>query len=165
MIGEYIELELYFAHCGSRGLLEGWFYLDDSNSNEFLRNRIKNRRRKAIDIIAEELANALDERTTYTSLEYEPDPRNFVSDEKEARTLIDFLKQRLNGVGIIEPESCMHGKLKFFRKIIFDGLLLEDIEGVREAIKESGLNLTSEGDIRHIDEHNVLFHYIGFKST
>ncbi|HLC63658.1 MAG TPA: hypothetical protein VJJ21_05065 [Candidatus Nanoarchaeia archaeon] len=156
MTGKHIELELYFASCDSGGLVEGMLYL---NENEY----INRRRQRAIDRIKQELANAIDERTTYTSIQYIFDPRNFVSDEKEARTLIEFLERELKGSGIIEPESCMHGKLKFFRKIIFDGLLLEDIERIRESIKESGLHLTSEGDIRHIDDNRILHQYTKLK--
>jgi len=157
MAGRYLELTLYFAHCNSRGIVEGRFDSEYDGSEYIKRKRIF-----AIEVIGKELVRAIEGNLPWNNIVY--GFSNFVSDEREAITLIEFLERGIKGsTGFIEPYDCMHGRLRFFRKIKFEGVGLEDMAIVIRGVKESELHLTSEGAIRHIDNKKVLHQYTKFK--
>ena len=63
---------------------------------------------------------------------------NLVENEEEAKKLIKYAEQNINGAHtIIEPIDSMHGVIRFYRKIRFDNRVKEQREELIEQLKQS----------------------------
>lgn len=126
MSERYAELRLYFGLVDSDGCSEGFFAKE--LNDEYTRRRFF----RAIDTVRKCLQPGWE---SAFQLGYE----HFVQSDKEAQELTAYAEKNIRGAkGVIELESCFHGKITFFKKIRFDDWVKEQKRELIEQLKKSG---------------------------
>jgi hypothetical protein len=156
---KYAELTLYFGLCESKGCPEGGFRGLSEREEEYSKQKVE----YAMGLIRNALHAAV-AGEEFPRLMYGFGSDNFVTSEKEARQLTDFLSGKMENVKEnIELNECIHGFLKFYRKLRFENLEREDKGKLIELIKETGLPSMSKGMIMYIDDETRLSEFLKFR--
>lgn len=123
---KYADLTLYFGLCNSDGRGEGRF--DPSASDDWSRRRYL----QAMQNVQKYLMQGWEYGLTVVD-DY------LVPSESDAVVLINFAEKNIpNSHGLIELVDRMHGKVRFFRRIRFDGAVEHQRDHLIEEMKKSG---------------------------
>jgi len=156
-----LELELYMGLCSSHGCPETRFNDSSSQSdNPFLQRLYRDAKQTAAKIIQRELNSPLE---YAIRIGWGMRCMHFVKSDAEAKKIIDYAEKNIPGAqAIIEPIDCMHGQIRFFRKIRFIGANFEQLEEIVEKLKQSGYDVPDEfwrtafgfGSMRYYDKND-----------
>ena len=134
---QHLELELYFGLCSCWGVSEGRFYGKPPQNDYDKQNRAA-----AMRVIQQELNSPWEHAIR---IGHGMRCEQFVESNEEAQKIIDYAEKNIpNACSVIELVDCMHGNVRFYRKIKFDGATEKQLEGLIEKLKQSGHNVPDE---------------------
>jgi len=159
MAEKYAELRLYDGNCPSLFCKEGRF---DKNLEEYLKKlkdaNLPNEQKWNYQSYIEHHGNVMKRVREYLDYESAQDNHpedmmrgmygicNVVQNESHAKKLIEYSEKNIKGVHpVIVLQYCMHGQIRFLRKIIFDSWTKEQEKELIEKLKSSGYSPVKTG--------------------